>query len=287
MKYHLHENGWTVILEDFNMASCTQDEIYLIERLIAKYTLVIVKNQHVSKDEEIRFIKMFHNSIPIMSPGIPGFDSIAVDPEGLILRVTGEKDNSGNVTGIAGHDEELTWHSNPPYDPDRNSIIYLRAVTGSAGSITEWNNTILAYQDLPQETKDQLLPLKIIPMIGTEKDMRLGHAGTTGEEHPEQARFNLVYTNIAGQTGLYFPYYQIARFDGMTVEESKKIMDPLFKHVTQSKYCYQHHWDDGDATMAEQWLGIHRRLHFDRMQNRLLHRAGLDFSPQNFVGTLE
>jgi taurine dioxygenase len=287
MKYHLHENGWTVILDDFNMSACTQDEINLIERLIAKYTLVIAKNQHVNKDEEIKFIKMFHNPIPIMPPGSPGFESIAVDSEGLILRVTGEKDNEGNVTGIAGHDEELTWHANVPYDPNRNSIIYLRAVTGSAGSVTEWNNTILAYQDLSQETKDQLSTLKIVPKKGTERDMRVGYALDTGEEEPGQKRFDLVYTNIAGQTGLYFPYNQISRFDGMTVEESRKIMDPLFEHVTQSKYCYKHDWDDGDATIAEQWLGIHRRLHFDRMKYRVLHRAGLDFSPQNYVGTIE
>jgi alpha-ketoglutarate-dependent taurine dioxygenase len=62
----------------------------------------------------------------------------------------------------------------------------------------------------------------------------------------------------------------------MTIEESRAIMDPLAELVTQPKYCYKHDWENGDMVIAEQWLGIHRRLPFEGIGKRLLHRAGFD-----------
>jgi alpha-ketoglutarate-dependent taurine dioxygenase len=281
MKYHLHENGWTVILDNFNMADCTQEDANLIGELVNNYTLVVAKNQFVTAEQEIRFIKMFHNPIPMMRPGDPGFDRISVDPEGLILRISGQKDADGNPTGLAGHEEEMAWHSNPPEDPDRNSIVYLRGVEGTAGSQTEWNNTILIWEEFSQEYKDKLMPLKVIPKVDVSITGYIDR-DLNGREKEDQHRFNLVHTNIANKTGLYFPFIQLSRFEGMTVEESMEIMVPLFEHVTQPKYCYRHNWEDGDVVIAEQWLGIHRRLPFKNIGKRLLHRAGFD-SP--IIGT--
>ena len=285
MNYHLHENGWSVILEDFDTATCTQEDVNLIAKLIAKYTMVIAHDQFPTAAEEVRFAKMFHNPLPLFPKGSKelntlGVDPNGADPEGIFLRVTGKKED-GQELGIAGHDEELAWHSNVPWVADRSSIVYLRSVTGSAGSITEWNNTILAYRDLPQDVKDRIDNLKTVPLT----DIRLAlslQGDDMGKEDPNQHRFNLVHTNIAGQKGMYFPFLQISRFDGMTREESKPLMEMLSQHVTKPEYCYSHHWADGDFVISEQWLGIHRRLHFDKMQERLLHRAGWDFPVQDY-----
>ena len=276
MKYHIHSNGWTVILDDFDMATCSQDDVNLIGKLVNEYTLVVAKKQFVTVEEETRFVNMWHNPIPQLTPKDGDkFTHIAVDTEGKILRISGIKDEHGNDLGLAGHEDEMAWHSNPPEDPARNSIVYLRAVEGSVGSQTEWNNTILIWNELPQEEKDKLLPLKVIPKVGASltgyKDR-----DTNGQEMPDQTRFNLVHTNLAGKTGLYFPFVQLSRFEDMTVEESRKIMDPLAELVTQPKYCYKHDWEDGDMVIAEQWLGIHRRLPFKDIGKRLLHRAGFD-----------
>jgi alpha-ketoglutarate-dependent taurine dioxygenase len=290
MNYHLHENGWTVILDDFNMSTCTQDDVNLMAKLIAKYTVVVAKNQFGTVEEEVRFMKMFHNPKPLFKPTDPEFgahcvDPYGADPTGILMRVTGELDKDGKSTGFAGHDEELAWHSNVPWAPDRSAIVYLRSIKGSKGSVTQWNNTILAYRDLPEDTKNQLKNLKTVPLTDVRLALSL-QGDDMGREVEDGTRFNLVHTNIAGQTGMYFPFLQICRFDGMTREESKKIMDPLSKHVTDTKYCYDHHWEDGDFVISEQWLGIHRRLEFDKMQYRLLHRAGVDFPIQDYSGEL-
>jgi alpha-ketoglutarate-dependent taurine dioxygenase len=93
---------------------------------------------------------------------------------------------------------------------------------------------------------------------------------------------NLVYTNNAGQTGLFFPFLQIHQIDGMTEEESRQFIIKLRDHVLQEKYMYHHEWEDGDVVISEQWLGIHKRWEFKDIDSRLLHRIALDFSKANF-----
>jgi alpha-ketoglutarate-dependent taurine dioxygenase len=286
MKYHMHENGWTVILDDFDITSCTQEDVNLLAKLLAKYTLVVARKQFATVEQEVRFMNMFHNPKPLFKPTDPEFaahcvDPFGADPTGILMRVTGKLAQNGSSTGFAGHDEELAWHSNVPWDPERSPIVYLRGIEGTKGSVTEWNNTILAYRDLPQNVKDQIATLKTIPLTDVSLELSL-QGEDMGREAEDQPPFDLVHTNIAGQTGLYFPFLQISRFDGMTREESKPLMNMLTQQVLDPKYCYSHEWEDGDFVFAEQWLGIHRRLAFDKMQFRILHRAGLDFPMQDY-----
>lgn len=281
MKYHIHENGWTVILDDFDMTSCTIQEVNTIAKLLAKHTVVVAKNQFINVKEEIDFITKFHNPKPLFKPSDPQFeahcvDPFGADPTGILMRVTGKLDNQGKTTGFAGHDEELVWHSNVPWDPERNSIVYLRGVEGTKGSTTIWNNTALAYADLDHDKQQYLKTLKTVPLKNVRLQLSL-QGDDMGEETTDNVRFNLVHTNIAGQTGMYFPFLQISRFENMSRSESKTLLNELAEHVTKEQYCYTHNWEDGDVVISEQWLGIHKRLAFNGMKNRMLHRAGMDF----------
>jgi len=283
MKYHLHENGWTIIVDDFDFNHATKDDIDLISRLVAKQTLVVVKNQNLTLENELKVCRMFKNLKPAFDKEDQVFRhsaaDLAIDPDGMICRVTGEKNDEGK-TGIAGHASEMAWHNNAPYDPDRRPIIWLYSVKGSKGSRTSYNNTVLAYNDLDQETKDKLKDLKCIYFSG----IKLNADNVTSDNKKVVEDFTppLVYTNIANQTGLYLSPYLLETFVGMSKEETKAIVDPLFEFVIQDKYCYHHDWDDGDVLLGEQWLGIHKRWYFENIEHRLLHRAAFDFTDQDY-----
>ena len=285
MKYHLHENGWTVILDEFDFRLATQEEINLICRLIARYTLVVVRDQKLTLAEEIAVLHMFKNPKPAFAQTDEYFEQNAADltsdPVGLVCRVTGEKDALGR-TGIAGHEEEMAWHNNMPYDPDRSPIVWLYSVKGSAGSRTSYNNTTLAYRDLTQEARDKLKDLKCIYFSGISLDSSDISESVNKEIHTEYTP-PLVYTNNAGQVGLYLSPYLLENFVGLTKEQTNKIVEPLFEFVTQDKYCYHHNWADGDVLLGEQWLGIHKRWPFDKIEQRLLHRAAADFPDQDYT----
>lgn len=287
MKYHLHDNNWTVLIDNFDFNQATQEDINQIAKLVAKYTVVVVKNQKLTLEKEIEICHMFRDPEPAFDINDPNFKNSAadlnIDPLGLICRVTGEKNADGEV-GIAGHTSEMSWHNNMPYDINRRSIVWLYSVRGSKGSRTSWNNTILAYNDLDRETKNKIKDLKCIYFDGVDFEETLIKNDYHQEDRKIITEFtpSLIYTNIANQTGIFLSPYQLETFVGLTKEETKEIVDPLFDFIIKDKYCYHHDWEDGDVVLSEQWLGIHKRWPFDQIEQRLLHRAAFEFPDQNY-----
>jgi len=285
INYKLHENGWTVILDDVNLKDATQEDINDIAKLLATNTLVVAKKQNLTVEDEVRIAKMFKNpqQFHIDVPGtydhdcyqgaeVPGSDKIA-------LRVSGEKDANGR-TGLAGWTDEMVWHCNDPHDPNRKPLIWLYGVKGTKGSRTTWNNNILSYNELDEERRKPLEDLKLVMANWCKEAMDLGDDApdTIDAYNP-----SLVMTNIAGKKGFFFSFLQISGFVGLSEEENKNIIAWLTEHTTQDRYCYHHDWDDGDVVIAEQWLGIHKRWPFAEIEKRTLHRIAFDFPDQDYT----
>jgi alpha-ketoglutarate-dependent taurine dioxygenase len=285
MKYTLHDNGWTVFVDpDYDLKTATQEDINLIAQLIAKYTIVVFKKQILTVEDQVRLLKMFKNPEPLYKKTDPNFVYCAADleqdPDGIVCRVTGELRDG--KPGLAGWKEEMVWHCNHTYKPDRRPIVWLYGAKGTQGSRTSWNNTILAYADLDTAFKEKIKNIKSIYAGGLrlEKndDKPNDNKILSGEWTP-----SLVHTNIANNVGLYFSPFQLHGFVGLTKEESDEIIDTLFKFVIQEKYLYHHDWTDGDLVLSEQWLGIHKRWPFEKMTERLLHRAAVDFPDGDYI----
>ena len=90
------------------------------------------------------------------------------------------------------------------------------------------------------------------------------------EHHNTKLVHNLVYTNEAGVTGLFFPYLQI--LGGVPQD----LYEYLKNHILKDKYRYDHYWEDGDVVISEQWLTIHKRHAFEKMNKRLMYRIAID-----------
>jgi alpha-ketoglutarate-dependent taurine dioxygenase len=230
---------------------------------------------------------MFKNPDPLLTPDDPAFMHCAADieqdPTGIVCRVSGMLNEHGKP-GIAGHVDEMQWHCNQPYKFNRASIVWLYGVQGTHGSRTTWNNNMLSYNDLSQDDKDKFSKLKCIYYGGTQhtEKHRNSELFNNLKYVVEDFTPNLVHTNNAGKTGLYFSPLQLERFADMTREESMKIAEPLFEHTVQEKYCYHHDWEDGDIVISEQWLGIHKRWKFEQIFTRVLHRMVFDFPDQDY-----
>lgn len=288
MKYKIHENGWTVLLEDFDFNTATQDDILEIARLVATNTCVVVKGQNLTVADQVRIGNMFKNPNPLFKPEDKFFIDCAADltqdPQGIVCRVSGELNEHGKP-GIAGHVDEMQWHCNHPYKEDRSPIVWLYGVKGTKGSRTSWNNNILSYTDLDNETKSKLHNLKCVYYGGMQHTTEYKEGDTFKDTKFVIENFtpNLIHTNNAGKTGLYFSLLQLEKFVGMTREESLEIAKPLFEHTIQEKYCYHHDWEDGDIVISEQWLGIHKRWRFEQISTRVLHRMVFDFPDQDYM----
>lgn len=282
VKYKLHENGWTVMLEDFSFKHATQEDINQVAKLIASNTLVVAKAQHLTIEEEVRVAKMFKDPQCFGPDKLSSWEdhidgSHVPGSEGYFLRVSGEKDDNG-LTGLAGHVSEMVWHCNDPSAEIRKPIVWLSSIKGSKGSRTTYNNNMLSYADLTSDVKEMLKDLHLEVMTESEVN-----ADIVEEDYEISSYYpSVVVENIAGKKGLYFPFLQAVKFKELSEEQSKEIFSWLAPFTVQEKYCYHHDWDDGDVVIAEQNLGIHKRWRFEGIFNRVLHRGAFDFPEQDY-----
>jgi alpha-ketoglutarate-dependent taurine dioxygenase len=282
IKYRIHDNGWTVILDDFDFTTASQEDISQIGCLLATNTCVVITGQqHLTVADEIRACQMFGNvdNLKDLAHLPPYKDFVIPGSEGMLQRVSGGKDDHGRP-GLFGHVSDLDWHCNMPGVPTRKPLVWLLAVTGAVGSRTSWTNNIMAYNDLSDDMKQRVQDLKMVCgwRKGSYSEMDFGVAkGGVTEDFNEYYTPGMVHTNNAGKTGLFFPFLQFRNFVGMTEDESREFIQPLIDHVLQEKYMYHHDWQDGDVVIAEQWLGIHKRWRFEGMADRVLHRCTFDF----------
>jgi len=277
MKTSMHENGWTVMVDDVDLKEITQEEVDILGKLLAEQTVLVFKNQKLESKDQLRVCSMFGN-MQNFNNTIYRKTLQLKDGDGYIMRVTGELDEHGQP-GLFGHVHELQWHCNRAADVDRKPIVWLYGARDTVGSRTSWLNTILPYQDL---TKDRRTEFETYYLDVGPNDTFMETYSDIKRTDIQQHYPKLVHTGKTGIKGLFFPYYQIHYIKDMDRPKARKIIDDLWKHVQQEKYMYHHDWNDGDVVIADQWQNIHKRWEFEHMDKRLLHRIATDYSNISF-----
>jgi alpha-ketoglutarate-dependent taurine dioxygenase len=287
MNYHIHENGWTVIVDEIDLKNPTQEDAKEICRLLDSNTLVIIPGTpgtDITMKDELKFVNLFHEIETYDKP--PESETVGKcvlpDSECKILPVTGKKITKDGKTGVFGHPAELKWHCNGPASPASKLLVYLRAIEGTKGSVTQWTNNFLAYDDLDTETKEVI---KDLEGVFGHDPIRISPAleHMPGRFINEEYTPKIVRENKQGRKGIFLPYLQMFYFKGMTEEESQPLIEKLAGHITQEKFIYSHEWNDGDVIIADMVFGLHRRLEFADIENRLLHRVAFNYIEQDYL----
>ena len=283
MKIAEQKNGWPVVISDFDLNTATDQEINAIGCLINHYTLVVVKNQKLEVPVQESICKKIGQTLDELmgEEAAKNLMGKVLHPgSNITARVTGEKNEKGE-TGLFGFKHELKWHANQVQSKNRRSLVWMYGERGTHGSITSFTNNVLAYNDMPEDFKNEIKDLKSVYKVTFTKDelemLKSQHA--TSDFNPP-----VVYTNVGGQTGIHFSWPHLHNFVGMTHEESKPIAEKIQNFIlSDERYIYDHHWIDGDLLLSEQWLGMHRRHAFENIEKRLLYRIATDFSKIDFT----
>lgn len=268
-------NDWAIQIEDLDIRTATKKEVFEIGKLTLSNMVTVFKNQDLQPEDEVAFCSKLGKCQFIIDPTKPKegqrTEHLAVGNH--ILRVTGQKNDKGEE-GLFGHTSALDWHANQASNYEREPLIWLYGVEGTKGSKTSWLNNIASYEAMSDELKEEIKDVKIT--LGY-KSGSYSPSKFFVEHHATDKPFNLVHTNDAGKTGLYFPYLQILGMVGKTEEQFKDLMGRLIEHVTQPQFIYDHHWEDGDIVLSEQWLSIHKRWAYEKMEDRILHRIAFNY----------
>jgi alpha-ketoglutarate-dependent taurine dioxygenase len=155
------------------------------------------------------------------------------------------------------------WHTDKPYHPAPPMLTMLRAVeVPPAGGDTEFANTTLAYDALPEETKRRIASLRIV--------FRPAFDGSRpAVDHP------LVRTHPdTGRKALYLGNHS-SHIAGVPEAESAALLAELLGHATQRQFVYVHRWQVGDLVMWDNRCLLHRVVIDAAMAQyrRVMHRS--------------
>jgi taurine dioxygenase len=86
-----------------------------------------------------------------------------------------------------------------------------------------------------------------------------------------------------GRKALYLGE-KVKRFDGMTEEESKPLIEYLNRHATKPEFVYRHQWRQGDILIWDNRCTMHQALgDFDESQLRHMERTTVMGTPSGYV----
>ncbi len=171
------------------------------------------------------------------------------------------------------HPITTTWHQDTTHSktPPRMSLLLARRVPPYGGD-TMFANQHLAFDELSPALQRVLEGLRAVH-VGTE--MARSEKGMTPQEvtavHPVVRRHP-----ETGRKGLFVNGDYTRRFEGMTEEESRPLLDLLFARASRPAYTWRHHWRVGDLLLWDNASVQHAVVPDVAKGQRSLHRVTIE-----------
>lgn len=172
----------------------------------------------------------------------------------------------------------VLWHIDGFSDdvPTLASMMSARRVSPVGGQ-TEFANTYAAFDDLPQERKQELQKLRVVhTMEATQRDV---FPNPTPEQRSAWARYAdkvhpLVWTHRSGRKSLVLGS-SASRIVGVGMAEGQALLAELLAWATQPKFVYRHEWSVGDLVIWDNTGCMHRVRAYPADSGRMMHRTTL------------
>ena len=253
-------------------------EIY---RAFLQHGVLLFRDQDITREQHIEFSRRFgeldrHDSLPR--------DRRADHPELLMVTNEPNPDGSPSDTRYTGRQ----WHSDMSFttQPSLGSLLRCFAVP-EVGGDTLFANMYAAYDALSDGMKKLIAGLHGIQLSGTRKianeESGIPRAAEQRRLNPPVAQPVVRVHPETGRKALYIGE-KVKRFDGMTEEESRPLIDYLVRHATRPEFVYRHQWRKDDILAWDNRCTMHQALgDFDETQLRHMERTTVLGTPSGYV----
>jgi len=243
--------------------------IEVLEGAHADYGVLFFREQNLTPDQHIALAEAFGeinvNRFFTAVSGHPQIAEVRKEPE--------------QVTNIGGG-----WHTDHSYDqiPALGSLLYARDVPARGGD-TLFASMYAAYDALSEGMKDRLGTLRAVHssrhIFGTGAARPADLAGRFGnaESATQDAVHPVVLTHPrSGRPALYVNPGFTVRFEGWTAEESRPLLEFLYRHAARPEFSYRFSWAPGSLAFWDNRCTWHFAVNDYQGQRRLLHRITLE-----------
>ena len=246
--------------------------------------LLIFRGQSVSAEDLVRLVRRF--GTPVSSSNLhkrdlnerAGNEMFKLPPE--VTVVSNLKEN-GKTVGILG-DGEIAWHSDFSFKAAPTAarmLVAMEIPPHEKGGNTFFLNGYASYDALSMDQKKRYsgksikqgntvdTAMKLRPGASLDADIRY----TPGPSHP------IISTHPeTGCNSLFLGRRHSAYVNGCPLEESEALLNELWDHFTQPRFCYTHSWAVGDVVIWDNRCTLHRRDAFDSAARRVLYAAQVE-----------
>jgi taurine dioxygenase len=240
-----------------------------LRRAFAEYGVLFFRDQDLTPEDHVRFARCWGEiNINRFFTPVAGYPMIA--------EVRKEPEQRTNIGG--------GWHTDHSYDdiPALGSLLYAREVPERGGD-TLFASMYQAFAALSPGMQKMLLGMNAVHssrhVFGAEANrppdlaQRLGNneLATQDAVHP------VVITHpLSGRKTLYVNPGFTVSFEGWTAEESRPLLDYLYRHAARPEFVYRFSWRPGSLAFWDNRATWHYAVNDYYGQRRLLHRITVE-----------
>lgn len=252
------------------------DAFAVIHRAYLDHLLVLVRGQQLHDADLLALARRFGD---IEMPPVTAEHVAHRSAEGLLgITVVSNVRESGVPIGELG-DGEVIWHSDYSFREITAGMRVLHAIElppAGQGANTEFCNTYAAYDALPDALKRRVhgMTIKHDTAYDTNRNLRRGAQAvddvrtSPGPSHP------IVYTHPETGCNALFLGRRLKHYvNGLSLEDSEALLDELWAHTVQPRFCITHEWRPGDVVLWDNRCTLHRRGAFNPAGRRVMHAA--------------
>lgn len=257
-------------INDVDLGNLSDGELAEIRQAYSDYGVLFFRNQNLSPEQHIAFAELWGKI------NINRFFQ-AVDDYPMIALVNKEPEQTMNIGSI--------WHTDHSYDeiPALGSVLVARELPPYGGD-TLFCSPSAAYEALSEGMKKTLEGMNALHTSRGfgRKDVVDSMDGRFGS--PEKSNQDVIHPVVithplSGKKVLYVNPGFTRHFEGWTEEESKPLLEYLYKHIAKPDYTCRLNWKPGSVAFWDNRAVWHYALNDYQGHKRLMHRITIEGTP--------
>ena len=253
-----------------------------VEDLFNKYAVLVVRDQHLSLDEQMAFGLRFGDFARYQGKGSlagTGAETSTGDP---VITVVGNVDKDGkhitdpNDPFIRDGRGNEAWHSDSSFQRLGAKVSILAAIeVTTTGGQTEFADMRAAYDALSEEVAASVVGLRAWHSIRYSRTA----LGSDDRELPEDpttlpgAAHSMVrHHPVTGRPALVLGSH-VCHVFGMPTADGQRLVNDLMEEACQPPRLYEHAWCEGDVVLWDNRSVLHRARPYDLSERRQLQHV--------------
>lgn len=231
-----------------------------------KHQVLLFRDQEISHEEHMAFSRYFgdldpHESVP----------DLRLKSHPHILEVTNAGRKPSHVFGRQWHaDHTMTSH------PSRASLLRSKQLPDVGGD-TMFANMYMAFETLSEGLRNLMRSLHGVHTVTAARHLQGVDPevlAAKSQRNPPVAHPAVKVHPGTGREALYVNEMLTSHFHGWTYEESRPLLEFLYRHAARPEFVYRHTWRPHDLVMWDNFCTQHVALaDYDHSQLRLLYRT--------------